>query len=276
MGRKRNADGRRIRNDDGARKHCCCGGPCEFTFAEIGCATFQFNFDGDGTTFLWNFGDGTGRTSTERNPQHTFWGGNSFTVSLTVDGTHTCTEVVSFTCVTDCDRFQAFCSTISSITLETVSTNQSGDCIACINGRTWVCPPFAPGRIPLVNHAYWDGINPVWFSTNNSTATWVYGTRDLQGFNCNGFVYSATQHPAQPQNPAGSGSFRSAGVSLFCNGPTPGIFAAASINSRLPESNKIWLQNCSMTSAMGLQYSDFFLGFSVTSVGNDRIRLTFN
>lgn len=54
----------------------------EFVPPPIGCApyTVQFHNTGRGTSFLWDFGDGT--TSTESNPSHTYSAGGYYTITL--------------------------------------------------------------------------------------------------------------------------------------------------------------------------------------------------
>jgi len=54
----------------------------EFVIPEVGCApyTLTMNNTGRGSTFEWDFGDGT--TSTERNPTHTYTNGGTYTITL--------------------------------------------------------------------------------------------------------------------------------------------------------------------------------------------------
>ena len=54
----------------------------EFVMPTAGCAPYGVTFHntGRGSSFLWNFGDGT--TSTERNPTHTYSEGGIYTVTL--------------------------------------------------------------------------------------------------------------------------------------------------------------------------------------------------
>lgn len=54
----------------------------EFVPPPVGCApyTVQFHNTGRGTSFLWDFGDGT--TSTEREPSHTYTDGGIYTITL--------------------------------------------------------------------------------------------------------------------------------------------------------------------------------------------------
>lgn len=54
----------------------------EFNIPPVGCAPYavQFNNIGRGTSFFWDFGDGT--YSTQRSPQHTFYTPGTYTVTL--------------------------------------------------------------------------------------------------------------------------------------------------------------------------------------------------
>jgi gliding motility-associated-like protein len=56
-----------------------------------GCAPYTVNFNNtsQGTTFLWNFGDGT-PNSTAQNPSHTFTAGGEYTISLIVGDPLSC------------------------------------------------------------------------------------------------------------------------------------------------------------------------------------------
>ncbi|MBP5546752.1 MAG: gliding motility-associated C-terminal domain-containing protein [Bacteroidales bacterium] len=64
----------------------------EFISPVAGCAPYTVNFrnTGRGTSFEWNFGDGT--TSTERNPSHTYSQGGVYTVTLIARQTFGCSE----------------------------------------------------------------------------------------------------------------------------------------------------------------------------------------
>lgn len=54
-------------------------------------ATFNFhNLSTNGTSFMWDFGDGN--TSTAENPTHTYQNTGNFTVTLTVSGTGSCSS----------------------------------------------------------------------------------------------------------------------------------------------------------------------------------------
>ena len=64
----------------------------EFIPPETGCApyTIQFQNTGRGTSYLWNFGDGT--TSTQRNPTHTYTAGGIYTITLIASMPGGCSE----------------------------------------------------------------------------------------------------------------------------------------------------------------------------------------
>lgn len=67
----------------------------EFAPVPVGCAPYgvQFVNTGRGTSFEWDFGDGT--TSTERNPQHTYAHGGEYTVKLVAHQLYGCSEIDS-------------------------------------------------------------------------------------------------------------------------------------------------------------------------------------
>ena len=64
----------------------------EFIPPEVGCApyTIQFHNTGRGSSFLWDFGDGT--TSTLRNPSHTYTQGGIYTITLIASQPGGCSE----------------------------------------------------------------------------------------------------------------------------------------------------------------------------------------
>ena len=262
MVRFRNTDGNRIRNaEGGARKHCCCDVTCDFTYEEIACATFTFTYTGEGgTVFLWDFGDGY--TSTLENPTHTFWGDDTFTVTLTVDETEECSQLVEFVCETNCERFQAFLSTITSVTLETVSTVQTGDCIDCIEGRSYSLSAYNDPAYPsLTSHPLWDGVNPQNIGGFVEVPAWFFAQRDTTGFNCNGYEWEGSV-----------GDFRTTGVALSGNGEAP-FFQAESAIAYTPFNSR----HCSMVADNeSLGYEDFTLGVTYTSTGDDIISVTVN
>ncbi len=67
----------------------------EFAPVPVGCAPYnvQFNNTGRGTSFEWDFGDGT--TSTERNPTHQYDHGGEYTVKLIAHQLYGCSEIDS-------------------------------------------------------------------------------------------------------------------------------------------------------------------------------------
>ncbi|MBR1517825.1 MAG: gliding motility-associated C-terminal domain-containing protein, partial [Bacteroidales bacterium] len=67
----------------------------EFSPVPVGCAPYNVQFvnTGRGTSFEWDFGDGT--TSTERDPQHTYEHGGEYTVRLVARQLYGCSEVDS-------------------------------------------------------------------------------------------------------------------------------------------------------------------------------------
>lgn len=64
----------------------------EFIPPEAGCAPYTVNFNntGRGTSFLWDFGDGT--TSTQRSPTHTYAAGGIYTITLIASMPGGCSE----------------------------------------------------------------------------------------------------------------------------------------------------------------------------------------
>ncbi|MBR1793018.1 MAG: gliding motility-associated C-terminal domain-containing protein [Bacteroidales bacterium] len=69
----------------------------EFSVVPTGCAPYrvEFNNTGRGTSFEWDFGDGT--TSTERDPVHIYAQGGEYTVKLIARLAYGCTEADSTT-----------------------------------------------------------------------------------------------------------------------------------------------------------------------------------
>lgn len=98
MPRFRNADGKRIRNDSGARKHCCCDDEC-FTYTHLGDCEYEFLYSGSGSVISWDFGDGS--SGSGANPTHDFPAdGGTYTVELTVDGDFVCEREITTACGT--------------------------------------------------------------------------------------------------------------------------------------------------------------------------------
>ena len=61
-----------------------------FNPVPVGCAPYNVQFENtsQGTSFQWNFGDGT--TSTQTNPSHTYTEGGTFTVTLIASDPASC------------------------------------------------------------------------------------------------------------------------------------------------------------------------------------------